>query len=324
MNQGQTEEVHHALDTFLGNREPMLESSQEAKRAVLEGEDGSVTEAGYFGPPDLQRFGVTHLPRDPNGAGVVICSPLGAELLRNNRREVVLSRQLAEAGFAVQRFHYVGAGHSDGSRQDITVESMIEDTRLAAGHLVDRAGSLSLGFMGTRLGAMAAAEASNDSGGPLAMWEPSPSGNRYFRDLLRALLMVEMGKVEEGSKPRTTKDLAADLEATGTLDVAGFSIDWPLFADARGRELADMLEANGRSVHLIQMARSDKLRAGYQKLVEKWQADGATVAVELVDHEEAWWFHVDLFRSEEERDYAKQMFDSTVSFFSRSIGALSP
>lgn len=305
----------------MGSREPVLVDSKEVKRALLVGEDGNVTEAGYFGSPGHQRFGVTHIPKDPNGAGVVICSPLGAELLRNNRREVVFSRRLVQAGFAVQRFHYLGAGHSDGSRRDITVESMIEDTRLAAGHLSERAGTESLGFMGTRLGAMAAAQASNEFGGPLAMWEPSPSGNRYFRDLLRALLMVEMGKAEEGTKARTTKDLAADLEATGTLDIAGFSIDWPLYADAKGRELTDMFEANGRSVHLIQMARSDKLKAAYQKLVEKWQADGATVNVELVNHEEAWWFHVDLFRSEEERDYAKQMFDSTVSFFSQSMGA---
>lgn len=295
-------------------------TSDQGRRAVLRDEDGSMTEAGYIGPDDRSRFGVTHLPAEPNGAGVVICSPLGAELLRNNRREVVLSRKLAAAGFAVQRFHYYGAGHSDGLRREITVGTMIEDARLAAEYLAERTGVGRIGFLGTRLGAMPAAAVSSDHDAPLALWEPSPSGTRYFRDLLRALLMVEIGKAGKGAPTPTTKDFVAELEETGTLDVAGFSIDLPLYRDAADRELADLFTGTPRAALLVQMGSPTKLKGPFQKLVEKWQADGHRVDVEFVDHEEAWWFHVNLFRSEEERDYARQMFDTSLRFFVRTLG----
>lgn len=288
--------------------------------ARLDGQDGTATEATFFGPDDARRFGVTHIPATPTGAGVVICSPLGAELLRNNRREVTVSRRLAAAGVAVQRFHYLGAGSSDGERADLTVASMTEDAELAVAHLQERCGVEQVGFLGTRLGAMPAAAGAAAHDGPLALWEPVPSGQRYFRELLRALLMVEMGKAGEGAPTRTTKDLAAQLEETGTLDVAGFSIDLALYQDAAGRELADLCTGTGRDALIIQMARSDKLKAPLQKVAEKWEADGHRVTQELVHHEEAWWFHINLFRSEEERDYAKQMFDSTVRFFGDSLG----
>jgi alpha/beta superfamily hydrolase len=283
--------------------------------ARLEGEDGTVTEAAFFGPPHARRFGVVHLPAEPARAGVVICSPLGAELLRNNRREVVVSRLLARSGIAVHRFHYHGAGNSDGQRADMTVSSMIEDAELAVVHLRERSGAGRIGFLGTRLGSMPAAAASSRHNAPLALWEPVASGQRYFRELLRALLMVEMGKAQEGAPTVTSKDLVAQLEATGTLDVAGFSIDLPLYEDAANRELADLFTGTGRDALIVQMARSDKLKAPLQKLTEKWVGDGHRVVQELVDHEEAWWFHINLFRSEEERDYAKQMFDRTVGFF---------
>lgn len=288
--------------------------------ARLDGDDGTITEASFFGPDSARRFGVTHLPAEPTGHGVVICSPLGAELLRNNRREVYLSRVLAAAGIAVQRFHYLGAGNSDGERAGLTVSSMMDDTELATERLRDVAGVDSVGFLGTRLGAMPAASSAASAGGPLVLWEPVASGSRYFKELLRALLMVEMGKAEEGAPTRTTGDLAEQLRSDGTLDVAGFSIDLPLYEDAADRELSDLLTGAGRDALIVQMARSAKLKAPLRKVAEKWEADGHRVQVELVDHEEAWWFHINLFRSEEERDYAKRMFDVTTGFYRKAFG----
>jgi len=161
----------------------------------LDPHSGVSEEAEITGEPGRRMFSVMARPASgAPAAGVVICSPILAEAPNNYRREVVLSRRLASRGLAVMRFHYRGAGHSDGETGELTLAGMDDDTHAVADRLAEKAGVERVGFVGTRLGALvAAAGACRIGGGPVVLWEPVVDPARYFGEILRAQLVADLG-----------------------------------------------------------------------------------------------------------------------------------
>jgi len=154
---------------------------------------GIVETLGFFGSGPLRMFGCTHAPQGRALGGVVICSPVLGEFLRNYRNEVMLARDLAVSGFAVQRFHYRGSGHSDGEWCDATFETMRDDAIVAAEWLKAATGVSDIAFVGTRWGALIAASAiPRFPMAPLVVIEPPLDCSRYFREVLRWRLMREL------------------------------------------------------------------------------------------------------------------------------------
>jgi alpha/beta superfamily hydrolase len=256
-------------------------------------------------------FGVTHLSARPSGLGVVISSPVNNDYLKNNRREVLLSRRLAAAGVAVQRYHYAGTGHSDGDATEMTIGTMIEDARHATAHLRERSGAERTVFMGSRMGALAAAGAAAESDSPLAMWEPISEGRKYFRELFRTMMIVGMNDDGEG---QTINDIKARFEADKTLDVAGFSVGWALHEDANDRSLIDIFGNGTAPVFLAQFREKPELKAEYAKLVTAWEEQGRTVSTHHVPFEEAWHLFVFGFKAEDERQHSQDLLDATVNW----------
>ena len=278
----------------------------------LKSDDGSITAPGFFDVGGRALFGVTHVPQQPSGLGVVISSPVNNDYLKNNRREVLLSRRLAEAGIAVQRYHYAGTGHSDGSAAEMTIGSMIEDAKHATDHLRQKADVERVAFMGSRMGALAAAGAAAESDAPFAMWEPISEGRKYFRELFRTMMIVGMN--DDEGEGQTINDIKATFEADKTLDVAGFSVGWALHEDANGRSLVDILGTGTGPVFLAQFREKSDLKADYAKLVAAWQDQGRSVTTHHVPFEEAWHLFVFGFKAEEERQHSQDLLDATVNW----------
>jgi len=196
----------------------------------------------YFGARSALLYGCTYRPATAPTAGIVICSPVLAELQTSYRREVLLARALAAAGFAVQRFHYLGSGNSDGIPEAETFEGLAGDAHRAAERLQETTKIQRLGFVGTRLGGqVAAAVAQGYPGSPIAIVSPVLDAESYFREMLRALLF---GRVKEGrSSSRSTADVLAELRAHGSVDVLGYPLGWSLYETFVGRPLSKELAA---------------------------------------------------------------------------------
>jgi alpha/beta superfamily hydrolase len=289
-----------------------MTSQQIPREVTLAGEDGSTTEAAYFPGGDGTLFGVTHIPAEPTGLGVVMCSPINNDYLKNNRREVLLSRRLAERGIAVQRFHYAGTGNSDGDADALTVESMIADTERAAARLRERTGADRFAFMGSRLGALPAAAAASEHGAPLAMWEPITEGRKYFRELFRTMMIVGMNASDGDGA--SIADIKASFERDRTMDVAGFSVGWALFEDAGARKIGDLYGPGQAPVFLAQFREKADLKGEYAKVVDAWTEAGHTVTTHHVPFEEAWHLFVYGFRAEEERQHSQDLLDVTADW----------
>jgi acetyl esterase/lipase len=285
---------------------------QAAVRADAGG--GVREEASFFGGPE-RLFGVTYLPPDPE-VGVVICSPIHAELLRNYRREVLLARSLARSGYAVQRFQYRGSGNSDGDPADGTFESLCEDARAAVDRLVGTTGVERLVFVGTRLGAVAAAVTGRTAGAvALAMWEPVLNGERYFREIFRGHLVSGLKKAEDGEERKPSQE----LRDRGSVDVLGYSIDRPLFESVRTRRLIDDA-AQGAPPHvlLVQIGGGRGLRAEAGSLVERWREAGASVRTHQLEGSEPWWFGGTPQISGEDPDRAGELTEVTSQWMLQS------
>jgi hypothetical protein len=274
--------------------------------------------AEFFGSDHSRLFGCFHLPaRRPLG-GIIVCPAVQAEFHRNYRREVDLGRHLAAQGFAVQRFHYRGTGHSDGDTSDVTFETMIEDAMAAAEHLRRRSSVDRLGFIGTRTGALvAAAAASQFVGSPVALWEPVTDPNRYFREILRAGLIHELRKGVHDTRSRNEQ--IEELLSTGRLDVLGYTIDRGLYESLIHRELDGELGSTPRPLLLVEITRRSELRHEYSAAVERWTSRGFDVATHIVaSMAEPWWF-VRGRSIAEEASLTRDLVQATAAWFARRL-----
>ena len=143
-------------------------------------EDGSRAEACFIKTDRGALFMVTHLPAEPAEGAVVVCSPIQSELLKNNRREVMLARSLASQKLGggslplhrhgKQRRRCSGSEHQRDDRGHCRSGNRAREIPRAQ----DR-----IGFLATRLGSLAATEvAAGLPGSPIALWEPVVSGSR--------------------------------------------------------------------------------------------------------------------------------------------------
>lgn len=274
---------------------------------------GALEEALFFGGPD-RLFGVTHRPAKPT-VGVVICSPIHAELLRTYRREVLLARSLAAAGYAVQRFHYRGTGNSDGRLADITFESMVEDVDDAAVRLLAATGVERLAFVGIRLGAAVAAVSARSHGAvALVVWEPVLNAKRYFDEIFRGHLVSGL-KSTDGAKRKPLQE----LRDRGTVDVLGYSIDRPLYDSVRARRLLDDVSQAPPNVLLVRIGGSKNLGGDQDSLVGRWREAGATVEVRQISRGEPWWFGLNPRDVEEEPDRMTGLVEVTSEWMQKRV-----
>jgi len=252
--------------------------------------DGDATiEAGFFGPEDARLFGSLHIPLGSPTAGVLVCSPLHADFVKNYRSEVQLARRLADRGFAVLRFHYRGQGHSDREPSDITFSSLVDDAVLALEDLRSRTGVERVGFMGCRLGGLvAAAAASKVEGAPLVLWEPVVRPDSYVREAIRSKTISALsGSATNGM---SSEALMRSLDEQGSMDIHGYPIFRDLVRSLEGRSLAGEVGDEPRPVHVIQISRGSAIRRDLAEVADDWSQLGFAADVRRVSGDVAWWF----------------------------------
>jgi acetyl esterase/lipase len=297
-----------------------MEGEQPPMTSRVDPERGMREVVEFFGSDQSRLFGCSYLPAGRSRGGVIVCPSVQAEFHRNYRREVELGRHLAAQGFAVQRFHYRGTGHSDGETSDVTFETMIEDAISAAEHLRERSSVGRLGFIGTRSGALvAAAAASQSDGSPVALWEPVTDPNRYVRDILRAGLIHELRKGVHDNRSRNEQ--IEELLTTGKLDVLGYTINRGLYESLVRRELDGELGSTPRPLLLVEIARRSELRREYSAAVERWASRGFDVSTHIVSSmAEPWWF-VRGRSIDEEASLTRDLVQTTAAWFSRTLAS---
>lgn len=272
----------------------------------------------FFGPVGDRLFGVCHRPPGTVHATVVICSPLHAEVARNYRREVVLARALASRGVAVQRFHYRGAGNSDGEADEMSFASMQADARLAAELVREETGVSELAFLGVRVGGLVAASAAAEARAvALALWEPVVEPSRWFREVFRARLIGELKQV--GAPRPSRAELLDELRRQGRVDVLGYVIGRALHDSLDGRHLESEVGTVPLPVLLVEMTRAPRLRDEYAAVVDRWCDARFPVETHVLSYQEAWWFAGTAYDAESRHEMATRLVDVTADWLVASL-----
>jgi pimeloyl-ACP methyl ester carboxylesterase len=265
-------------------------------------------EVRFFGTSGKRYGWQAHPLSAPLGA-LVVCSTIHADAVKQYRREVLFGRDVAAAGFAVQRFHYRGFGNSDGDGADATFATMRDDAVAAADELRERTGVAEPLFLGIGWGGLIAAEVIRSQPTPVALWQPALDASSFFAAGMRARAIHDL---KEGRGSRSTEDdLIRQIREEGSLDVLGYSIDRALFDSSREVGLAAPLLERPRKVLVLQVAKAGSLQAGYRELAGSLSTAGSEVDVDLVEAEDRSWFIENEWRVEEDRASTRSVIDRT-------------
>jgi dienelactone hydrolase len=142
-----------------------------------------------FGDRGSPLFGWYHPPAGTRRAGgVVLCNPLGDDLVRAHRPLRHLAERLAAVGFPVLRFDYRGTADAAGDEhQPARVSGWLADVALAVDELRLRSGVARVSLVGFRAGAVlaAAVAAGRDEVSALVLWSGYPGGGAFVDDAVR-------------------------------------------------------------------------------------------------------------------------------------------
>ena len=239
-----------------------------------------------------------HAASEGARAAAAIVHPFAEEKKFAHRVLVNLARALAARNVAVLRFDLSGCGDSPGATRDATLADWRADIASACGELRQRLPDAPPVLMGLRLGATLALAAAGETTPPptLVLWEPVLSGRKYIDEILRRRMIKEM--MTTGKKATGRKDVLAQLDADGFLDLDGLAVGRRLIDDISALDATALAERfRGRAL-CVQIAFNAKVSSGLERLAEKLSEAGAQVETVGI-REQVIWDRVELVQADE-------------------------
>ena len=194
-----------------------------------------------------------------NGRAVILIPPFAEELNRSKRMYVLCARLLASQGVHVVCFDFVGTGDSYGDWGSYCVADW-KTNLLDVYQFVREAGFTDISFLAVRFGALLAADTLVSE--KLAIdkcifWDPIEDGEVFMRQLMRMKMAAAMA---EESKKITTKELQAEIDQQGYLEIGGYHIDHAMVDDVNRLKLSGTIESviSSSALHWMTLGRVNR------------------------------------------------------------------
>lgn len=234
----------------------------------------------FFGPTERRLFGVFQAPPGDASASTaaLLCNPLGQEAVRSHRMYRVLADRLIRAGVDVLRFDYFGTGDSGGGEADGEMEGWARDVIAANTELKQRSRASRVVWIGARLGATVAVQASvlvSRTTEKLILWEPVSDGAAYLRQLSeRHVLQLETAFLPWRA-----------MVASGTMvlerEALGFDLGDALLAQLRTLSPENLTVPRALSCEVIERRKQQDVAT----LAARWKKAGLAVNEVVLEHE---------------------------------------
>lgn len=235
----------------------------------------------FFGPKQSPLFGVYHPPARASAQkrGVLLCPPIGTELLRSHRALRQLAALFAKAGMHVLRFDYYGTGDSSGDCLQGRVDLWLQDIETAAEELMAMANLDSISIVGLRMGAALAAMASPrlTKVDQLVLWDPVFDGGQYLAERIQVNDRYEL----QTGNIQNTEDKLASNEPVG---IMGFALSHALREDLQAINLSSFDNVAADNVVLVVSNESPD----YEPLKTRFADRGSGFAFECVPSPGEW------------------------------------
>ena len=148
--------------------------------------------------------------------------------------------------------------------------------------------------------------------------DPTADVQAHFREAARALLAQ---RLRDGADDRPSFErLVDEIRTDGWSDVLGYSVDRTLFESSSGKTLVGALGLVPRSVLLVQLGQTLKLRPAFEAVAEHVLASGGEVETLTMRADDPWWFTSPTWVAEEARETSRRLIDATVAWLERMIG----
>jgi exosortase A-associated hydrolase 2 len=269
----------------------------------------------FFGPPRGRLFAVHHRPR--NGAevrGHVLCVPAFNEEMNRCRSMVTeQAKAFAAKGFGTLVFDLHGTGDSDGHFRDARWADWLDNVTTALGWLSGQPGGVKA-ILGTRLGALLAAQAYAQRGDPhcaLLLWQPVLDGKIHLTQFLRVRMAAQLDRPDLPKE--TTTAMRQQLAAGEAVEVAGYEIHPELAHALDHARLGEQRLFAGANVLWLENASADKpeLPPVSVSALGEWRAAGARVDGQTYTGPAFWQAH--------ERVLASSLIDKTTAWLDTRV-----
>lgn len=176
----------------------------------------------YFGLDDAL-FGIHHPPVGPGkDHAVLIAPPLMNEYMRSHYALRLIALNLADAGFDVLRFDFLGTGNSAQDMHSVSIGDWVKNLEVAADELLERSNARYLSLVAVRFSAsLAAALTHRRQVQSLVMWDPILDGEVWRNSLRRGQ--------KDFVKQFPHKASIGELEIMGYITKAGFEDELAAF-----------------------------------------------------------------------------------------------
>lgn len=141
----------------------------------------------FFGPSEGRLYGCYERPKaTTRTTGILLCNPMGPEYWSTHRGLRQLASRLAQKGFPVLRFDYLGTGDSSGDSRHAGFMQMARDLFVALSELERRSRYTSVAVVGQRLGGslILSTDFSREPLAGMVVWDPVVRGAELVEDIL--------------------------------------------------------------------------------------------------------------------------------------------
>ena len=201
------------------------------------------SEFRYLSSKQNTPFFLAHYSPDSgtSAKAVILVPPFAEELNRSKRMYVLCARQLAAAGLHVACFDFTGTGDSYGAWESVSWPSWLENLSEVY-HYLEDAGVSDISVIALRLAALIVADSVTSHQLEFTkclFWDAIEDGEGYIRQLIRLKIAAAM---TEDSKALTSKDVLAELDDHGFLEIGGYHITAQLFDSIKQAKLKNSIE----------------------------------------------------------------------------------